>query len=300
MPDFTKLSGDELIAKLGAEPLAQSHLAWQAIADRGMKELTPRLRTIAEGKRETLLDDTRIAALWALRELGAFDLAIFDSLAGEANSRHLRREALMAMPLDAQTFRSARGQELIKRVAALIGSVDPEVRASAVRAFAKSGNDAVPWLLRAVRDPLTEPTTPSARGKKPIPVREAYDRAFERFLVRMALERHPDAVAKFLDSDAARELPVEARLLASLALEPKSSAARVAKLLPKLQRAPGQAQAAVQERMERLQRKYDALDPEKDLVEALPEIAAPGTAAQTVTASVPAMPSMPWISAWTT
>jgi 2-oxoglutarate dehydrogenase E1 component len=45
----------------------------------------------------------------------------------------------------------------------------------------------------------------------------------------------------------------------------------------------GQAQAMVQERMERLQRKYDALDPEKDFIEATPEIAAPGTAAQACT-----------------
>jgi putative heme-binding domain-containing protein len=69
-------------------------------------------------------------------------------------------------------------------------------------------------------------------------VREAYDREFERFLVRMFLERHPEVVAKFLDSEAAAKLPVEARVLASLALEPKASASRVAKLLPQLDRAP--------------------------------------------------------------
>ena len=82
------------------------------------------------------------------------------------------------------------------------------------------------------------PTIPSSRGPKQIPVREAYDREFERFLVRMFLERHPDIVAKFLDSEAAAKLPVEARVLASLALEPKASASRVAKLLPQLDRAP--------------------------------------------------------------
>jgi len=82
------------------------------------------------------------------------------------------------------------------------------------------------------------PTIPSSRGPKQIPVREAYDREFERFLVRMFLERHPDLVAKFLDSEAAAKLPVEARVLASLALEPKASASRVAKLLPQLDRAP--------------------------------------------------------------
>lgn len=82
------------------------------------------------------------------------------------------------------------------------------------------------------------PTIQSSRGTKQIPVREAYDREFERFLVRMFLERHPEVVAKFLDSEAAAKLPVEARVLASLALEPKASASRVAKLLPQLDRAP--------------------------------------------------------------
>jgi putative membrane-bound dehydrogenase-like protein len=95
-------------------------------------------------------------------------------------------------------------------------------------------------LLAFAGPMLTEPTAPSSRNGKPVPVREAYDRAFERFLVRMFLERKPDAVATFLDSDAAKPLPVEARLLASLALEPRASAARVAKLLPQLDRAPGQ------------------------------------------------------------
>jgi putative heme-binding domain-containing protein len=82
------------------------------------------------------------------------------------------------------------------------------------------------------------PTVASSRGPKQIPVREAYDREFERFLVRMFLELHPDIVAKFLDSEAAAKLSVEARVLASLALEPKASASRVAKLLPQLDRAP--------------------------------------------------------------
>ncbi len=47
--------------------------------------------------------------------------------------------------------------------------------------------------------------------------------------------------------------------------------------------APGRAQSMVAQRMDGLQRKYDALDPEKNLLEPTPEIAAPGTAAQTRT-----------------
>jgi putative membrane-bound dehydrogenase-like protein len=93
-------------------------------------------------------------------------------------------------------------------------------------------------LLAFANPSLPGLTIQSSRGSKQIPVREAYDREFERFLVRMFLERHPDIVAKFLDSEAAAKLPVEARVLASLALEPKASASRVAKLLPNLDRAP--------------------------------------------------------------
>jgi putative heme-binding domain-containing protein len=97
----------------------------------------------------------------------------------------------------------------------------------------------LPQLLAFAKPSLPNgPTAQSSRGNKQIPVREAYDREFERFLVRMFLERHPDLTAKFLASEAATQLPVEARVLASLALDPQTSASRVAKLLPQLDRAP--------------------------------------------------------------
>src|SRR4029453_6378840 len=69
--------------------------------------------------------------------------------------------------------------------------------------------------------------------------KEALRRRFERFLIRLKLEEHPASLAAFLNSDRAQALPVENRLLASLALEPKASASQVAKLLPRLSRPPG-------------------------------------------------------------
>ncbi|HRH97372.1 MAG TPA: c-type cytochrome, partial [Prosthecobacter sp.] len=104
---------------------------------------------------------------------------------------------------------------------------------------ALSDVESVSRLIAFAKPSLTNgPTAQSSRSPAQVPAREAYDREFERFLVRMFLERHPDVVAKFLDSEAAAKLPVEARVLASLALEPKASASRVAKLLPQLDRAP--------------------------------------------------------------
>ena len=107
------------------------------------------------------------------------------------------------------------------------------------RNVATSDKSALSQLLAFAKPSLANgPATQSSRSAKQIPVREAYDREFERFLVRMFLERHPEVVATFLDSDEAAKLPIEARVLASLALEPKASASRVAQLLPQLDRAP--------------------------------------------------------------
>src|SRR5205807_4678658 len=43
VPDFTKASSEELIAKLGGESLSQSHLTWQTLSDRKDVTLEPRL-----------------------------------------------------------------------------------------------------------------------------------------------------------------------------------------------------------------------------------------------------------------
>lgn len=164
IPDFTKLSTEELIASLGKEPVGQAHLAWQVLLDR--------------------------------KQLPASHFAAQECLAS-----------------------SQFGQ------ISQIGRNLSDQNIATLLAFAK------PSLPNG-------PTVQSSRGPKQIPVRESYDREFERFLVRMFLERRPEVVAKFLDSEAATKLPVEARVLASLALEPKASASRVAKLLPQLDRAP--------------------------------------------------------------
>src|SRR5207248_6267689 len=82
VPDFTRLSGDELLAKLGGESLAQSHLAWQAITDRQMQELTPTLREMLSGRSggRVLADGARIGALWALEGLRAVTLTTLQPL----------------------------------------------------------------------------------------------------------------------------------------------------------------------------------------------------------------------------
>ncbi len=248
VPDFTKATGEELLAKLGGDSLAQSHLAWQAIIDRDMKELVPKLKEIVADAKTAAA--RRIAALWALEGLNVLqpDRKMLGELL-DSPDRNIRREAVRLIPIL---------PILPKGINFVIENVetssDPEVAAELIRVcgqlfggaigepleFETYGRAALWKLLSQPLEPLAEPMDKSTQNGKPIKVREAYDREFERYLVRMFLEKHPEAGAKFLDSDDAKKLPVEARLLASLALDPRTSATRVAALLPLLTRAPGQ------------------------------------------------------------
>ncbi len=254
VPDFTKASGEELIAKLGGENTTQSHLAWQAIGDRGMRELAPKLKTIIGDKSATAAK--RIAALWALESLNRvsdFKKRDFQVLLADGN-RNIRREVARVLG-NFDLFSD--DPETIELLQPLASDLEPEVRSEVIRSAAHALSMSYPHSLEEAdvekatrrpmallammsRAPLAEPTMKSTQSGKLIKTGEAYDREFERYLVRLLLERHPVAVAAFLKTDSAKSLPVENRLLFALALEPKASAARVAELLPSLTRAPGQ------------------------------------------------------------
>jgi len=109
------------------------------------------------------------------------------------------------------------------------------------RSLPQGGAKAMAQLLAFAKPSLPGPMGPSSRNGKQIPIREAYEREFERFLVRLFLERNPAALESFLSSPDAAGLPVEALVLAHLALPAEgqgAAAQRLAALLPKLGRAP--------------------------------------------------------------
>jgi putative membrane-bound dehydrogenase-like protein len=249
VPDFTKLSGDELVAKLGGDSLAQIHLAWQAITDRQLTNLAPKLKSLVTDKTQTAAK--RIASLWALEGLGQVDVATLAPLLTSTN-RNIRREAVRAFGETLFIFPYTTGgtRVPIYDLDRLANDPEPEVRAEVIRVLAGSlaqvdhvkwkgnYNIAVDFLLKMAKASLSEPTAKSTHSGKTIKVGEAYDREFERYLIRLFLEKHPQAVAAFLDSREAQNLPLENRMLATLALEPKQSAPRVAKLLVELKRPP--------------------------------------------------------------
>lgn len=158
---------------------------------------------------------------------------------------NLRREVILGDETSGYTM-----VEVVTEFAKFSKDTDPTVRAAYIRTIGQRMNEApagapetlfqgYAMLLKMAKPSLAAPVALSRNGKL-IPVGEAYDREFDRYLIRMMLEKRPDITATFLDTEVAAKLPVEARVLASLALEPKASASRVAKLLPQLDRAPNE------------------------------------------------------------
>ncbi len=220
IPDFTGLPTGDLVAMLGAAPTARAHLAWQTLVDRDDPAMIDPLKAALTAPESA--DALRIQALWIL-PADERDAArpLLDS-----DNRNVRREL-------------ARFQRFAPE---LLDDPDREVRAAAIitlaRAIGADPDAMLAKLLHAVQPALTEPTGPASHGGGRILVGEAYNRAYERFLIRRFLEAHQPAVEAFLDSQPAAELSDEARVLAVLALEPRESATRLAALLPTLQRPP--------------------------------------------------------------
>ena len=221
IPDFSSLKNEELIAMLGEEPTGRAHLAWQTLADRASEDGAVQTALHAVLLDREASDAKRIQAMWAIGKSGWDGVPLTES-----PNRNVRRELVRA-GVAAGRF---------------LSDPDREVRFAAIQSIARGlpadASTALPALIASVGPSISGETVVGSRTNRPIPAREAYDREFERFLVRFFLERHPDEVAAFLDSDAAADLPLEGRVLAALALSPEESASRVAALLPKLDRAP--------------------------------------------------------------
>jgi putative membrane-bound dehydrogenase-like protein len=233
IPDYSKLSSADLIARLGARIVGDAHLAWQTLADRAPEPATTAaLRALAQ-------DDSadaarRIQALWVL---GWQQQHPVDLVAGllKSPNRNVRREAVSVL-----RYAAAPDAAQIALLAGLRADPDAEVRQAAIKTLGEAitAPGVLPALLAFGQPSLAEPLAPD-RNRKPIKVGEAYYREFERFLVRMYLERQPAAVAAFLAAPAAKSLPAEGRMFATLALDPKVGAPIIAELVGQLDRAPG-------------------------------------------------------------
>jgi len=217
-----KLPTEELPKHLGAANARIADFAWQEIVDRKAKALVPMLEKRAADPAEPVA--ARVGCLWALEGLDAVPVSLLETLVADA-SPDLRHEAI-------RIAGATCSEAVFRRLAApLVNDPAPQVRAAlgdAFRRISVTEPDTVALIMRL------------GGGRVKGDAWTVYDRDFERYLVRWALELHPAAVAAFLASPAGRELPIENRLLATLALEPRSAARGLVTLVGTLERPLGE------------------------------------------------------------
>ncbi len=216
--DLTALSDDQTIGMLGGPNARTAAMAWAWLGERKNPETFAKLAQIAVGPNANMA--RRLDAFWAL-ELGkAVNPSILKSFIDDSSSA-LRYQAVRA----AGELQISPAEFLV-----LLGKTpdDPSYRVRAALANAVRGH----------RAPSPEMMSLVARlGREPLDAGglwEKYDREFERYLARWAMETHSAETAKLLESDVS--LSQENRLLAILALEPGSAATLLVKSLPSLTR----------------------------------------------------------------
>jgi len=218
-PDLTRLAAPDLLAQLGQPNALVSRLAWLELTDRRATALAPELARLAADRAVAL--DRRLAALWALEGVQAPSAELLATLAADADPAPRREAARLA---------AAAGEEVFLRIAGpLAGDPHPAVRA-AVGDGLRRVPGASPRLM-AVAARLGAAPLGATAGEW-----ERYEREFERYLARWAMERHPDATRAMLATPAGRALPVENRVLATLALGGREAAAGLAALTGELAR----------------------------------------------------------------
>ena len=218
-PNLRELPANELLAQLGSPNARIADLSWQEIVDRKASDLAPKLQQLAVD--ETVSADKRLGALWALEGVSTVSTSTLLSLSKDSNA-NIRHEAIRIAAAQPREDR-----EFLAVAKSLVDDPAPKVRAAlgdSLRRVRSSNSPVIALMLRLGKAPL--------KGKS----WKSYDREFERYLARWAMERNAEAVGAFLDSPEGQAAPLENRVLATLALGGGRSAVGLASLIPELNR----------------------------------------------------------------
>ncbi|MFT6181866.1 MAG: putative membrane-bound dehydrogenase-like protein [Akkermansiaceae bacterium] len=218
-PNLTKLPSEEVATYLGGPNARLSRLAWHELSDRRDPSVIPLLSKITTDSQASV--SRRCAALWALEGMQALTPKIFHKLASSPHPS-LRYQAIRAagewslIPEDFLSVAKASNYKSHRRTRAAL--------ANAVRYHTHPSAEMIA-LVAALGD------VPILTGGW-----DQYDRSFERYLARWAMETHRPATKKMLESEAVKTLSSEQFLLAIQSLEPKIAASQLAKAVPRLGR----------------------------------------------------------------
>ena len=206
IPNLYEASTEDLVNHLKGPSLWEKRGAWHQITDRRAEELVPELVELVSNNEADPI--TRIHALWSLEGLRHFDTRLMDSLVDSSND-DLRREAIRSLA----SFDIAPSQ-LAAYLKAVIDDPNAMVRSQALRTlmdFGKANRETIDILVGFCR-----PEIPGEAMGGP------YERKFERFLARMALEQYEPDLLDYLDSSLSLKQPAENRFWAIQALSEKN------------------------------------------------------------------------------
>jgi len=205
VPDLYKASPEDLVKHLSAPSAWEKRAAVNQIGDRDLKQLAAPLVKLAGDTSAT--EVTRIHALWALEGIGHYDASLMDGLL-KVKLEDLRREAVRSLAILAPDL-----AQFNRSLASLVDDPNPMVRSQVLRTIAERGEangDTIDLLVTACR-----PEIPGNELGGP------YERKFERFLARVALEQYASELDEYLGGEAALKQPGSHLLWASQALPEK-------------------------------------------------------------------------------
>ena len=217
-PDLMQVPEAELLTHLESKNERIARFAWHAIADRNAHSLVPELKQrMLSAERENV----RILALWALEDLGVLDPEWLRPLVAD-DSAYIRTEAVRAcgriVPSPEMTY------DILQELAD-----DPNYRVRAELANAIRSQPVADARLIGLVAKLGK--SPSDFGD-----RRDYDRLFERYLARWAMEKHAAATRALLQSKEAQHLNQEQRLLVIQTLPANEAAEALLSIADELER----------------------------------------------------------------
>ncbi len=213
-PNLTKKSSSELLDYLDDDNALVARMAWQELADRKDPKPVSRLEKLILNT--SMPTEIRTHALWALEGSGYLTAKVLRNLANDSEPA-LRVEALRAAAeakitaSDLSFITSGKAKDKNRRVRAAL--------ANAVRLHPSPATDSLLEAARLGKAPLKISNKKKTGNNKKI-----YNRDFERYLARWAMEVHATKTKKMLQTKAGLKLPTEASLLAVQSLSPEDAA----------------------------------------------------------------------------
>ncbi len=217
--DFNLVKTEELVNYLKSPSLWEKRAAWHQISDRPISETKGlAMSLMALASNESQDEVTRIHALWSLEGIKHYDATLLSFLL-KSPLHDLRREAIRSLV----SF-SLNPAQMASSVKELMEDKNPAVRSQVLRTLSEVGG-----ADQSVIDILVRASKPEIPGNS---MGGAYERKFERFLARRALEQYSGELQTYLNTPIAADISAANILWAIQALPVKQKETAFLKFWP--------------------------------------------------------------------